>query len=343
MSNSAIASFSRSGRGLFTKEEVSALMQVEFERAGRYTYPIACMLIQVDHLTQIQTVHGFEAKETILDAVIDLIKAETRDGDLLGAVLDDRLLALIPHTLPEAAKALADRILRGARALQFGIDGRTIRITLSIGLSHNQDPGAKSMTTLERVAEEGLTVADAGGGDRCIQTELYQLYERERKPVSRDDIEELLARAEVMGYRQRLEGLVAGGEDLASAADTVADEIIGRAVEAERQKWEAELAEANEQIAELAAATPGENSDSSSKEVEQLHRRIAKLTSSLERTEQEIARLRSVKSIDPGVASVFREVQGLEDGDSRAEIKKELMSEIFQANLDLQGKGKKPA
>jgi len=338
MSNPATLSFSNTGTALFTSEEVRALMQIEFERAERYTYPIACLMIQVDHLTQMQMVHGFESKQAVLDAAIDLIKGETRDGDLLGTIVDDRLMALVPHTHPVAAMALAERVLKGARTLEFALEGKTIRITLSIGIAHNQDPGAKSMATLERVAEEGLAVADAGGGDRAVQTELYQLYERERRPVSRADIEELLARAEQMGYRQRLEGLVADGEDLAAAADTVADEIIGRAVETERKKWEAELVSANEQIAELAAAPTGEDPAAFKREIEQLHRRIAKLNGSLATTEQEITRLRSLKSVDDGVASVYRDVQGLEDGEARSEIKKELMSEIFRSNMDLQGK-----
>ncbi len=208
-----------------------------------------------------------------------------------------------------------------------------------MGLSHNQDPGATSFATLERVAEEGLTVADNGGGDRCVQTELYQLYERERTPVSREDIEDLLARAEKMGYRQRLETLVSEGEDLEVAAETVADEIIDRAVASARTEWESELAQANAEVVRLSAESlksqPGSDDAALRREVEQLHRRIAKLTGSLEMTEQEIARLRKVKNIDDGVASLYRDVQGLSDTDGRSEVKKELMGEIFRANMHL--------
>lgn len=317
-------------------------MQIEFERAERYSYPIACMLIQVDHLSHIQTVHGHEAKQEVLFSIIDLVKGATRAGDLLGYIVDDHLMAVVPHTHPVAAKALSERLLKGARDLSFALEDRTIRITLSIGLSHNQDPGAKSFATLERVAEEGLLVADNGGGDRCVQTELYQLYEREKKPVSREDVEELLERAEKMGYRQRLESLVADGAPLESATETVADEIIDRAVEAARGDWEKELAKANSEVVRLSAESLKSPAGSPDKdlrsEVEQLHRRIAKLTGSLEMTEQEILRLRQLKSVDDGVASLYREVQGLGAGDSRDEVKRELMGEMFRANMHLQGK-----
>lgn len=344
MGNTATLSFSRdSSRSLFTRDEVRALMQIEFERAARYTYPIACMMIQVDHLAQLQTVHGGESKDEVLTAVIDLVKGATRAGDLLGYVVDDRLMAVVPHTPPDAAKALAGRLLRGARELGFGVGDKTIRVTLSIGLSHNQDPGAKSFATLERVAEEGVTVADQSGGDRCVMTELYQLYEKERTPASRQDIEDLLSRAESMGYRQRLEGLVREGNDLESAAGTVADEIIDRAVDDARERWEEELAQANAEIMRLSAersvsTETAEDAETYKREVDQLHRRIAKLSSSLEMTEKEIARLRKLKNVDDGIESIYREVQGLDDGDARAEVKKELMGAIFQANMHLQGK-----
>ncbi len=342
MSNTATLSFSRTGRGLFTRDEVRSLMQIEFERAERYSYPIACMLIQVDHLAQIQTVHGNESKEEVLFSVIDLVKNATRAGDLLGYIVDDRLMAVVPHTHPVAARALSERLLKGARELTFSVGDRTLKITLSIGLSHNQDAGAKSFATLERVSEEGVTVADNGGGDRVVQTELYQLYEREKSPVSREDIEDLLQRAEKMGYRQRLESLVSDGEDLETAAGTVADEIIDRAVASARTEWETELAAANAEVVRLSAESLKAGADDDGgelrREVEQLHRRIAKLTGSLEMTEQEIVRLRKLKNVDDGIESVYRDVQGLSDGDARSEVKKELMGEIFRANMHLQGK-----
>ncbi len=72
------------------------------------------------------------------------------------------------------------------------------------------------------------------------------------------------------------------------------------------------------------------------REVEQYKRRISKLTNSLELTEEELKRIASAKSIDLGVQSIYRTVQGLGVDEDDYETKKELMSSIFQANLDLQ-------
>jgi len=72
------------------------------------------------------------------------------------------------------------------------------------------------------------------------------------------------------------------------------------------------------------------------RETRQLERRIAKLAGLLEQTEGELRRSRAGKAIDPGLASVFAEVQGLDRGDERFTQKQDLMKCIFEANLALQ-------
>jgi hypothetical protein len=71
-------------------------------------------------------------------------------------------------------------------------------------------------------------------------------------------------------------------------------------------------------------------------EVEHFERRIAKLTQSLELTEDELKRIAAAKNIEVGVGSIYKTVQGLSNEDEAYETKKELMSSIFAANLELQ-------
>jgi hypothetical protein len=67
-------------------------------------------------------------------------------------------------------------------------------------------------------------------------------------------------------------------------------------------------------------------------------RRIAKLTAKLEETERTVAALAKMKDVEPGIASVYRTVQGLSEGDSMWRVKEELLMRIYEANLTLQGK-----
>lgn len=72
------------------------------------------------------------------------------------------------------------------------------------------------------------------------------------------------------------------------------------------------------------------------REVENLQRRIKKLNETLGQTELRLQQVAAMKNIDTGISSIYRDVQGVDGGDGQAGKKKELMSEIFKANLKLQ-------
>ncbi|MCC6670607.1 MAG: hypothetical protein IT458_06080 [Planctomycetes bacterium] len=72
------------------------------------------------------------------------------------------------------------------------------------------------------------------------------------------------------------------------------------------------------------------------REIDVLERRIAKMSHALEHSEARLRELGRTHAADPGIASVYREVQGLDRGESQFQRKKELMAVIFQANLALQ-------
>lgn len=71
------------------------------------------------------------------------------------------------------------------------------------------------------------------------------------------------------------------------------------------------------------------------RELERAERRIAKLAASLQATERNLRRLAESRAFDPGLASVYREVQGLTEDAAFAELKREMLAKIFEANLRL--------
>ncbi|MFQ5506241.1 MAG: hypothetical protein ACE5F1_15845 [Planctomycetota bacterium] len=70
-------------------------------------------------------------------------------------------------------------------------------------------------------------------------------------------------------------------------------------------------------------------------DIHYLHQRISKMTDALHATESQLRELLRAKSIDPGISSLYREVQGLSEEDDLFEIKKGLMDSIYEANLEL--------
>ena len=85
-----LSTFSRSGQSLFSVQEVRSLMNIEFERAARYEYPVCCILVQVDRIADVATYHGTEVKDHILNDMVELIRSQTRGAGGRPAGLFDR-------------------------------------------------------------------------------------------------------------------------------------------------------------------------------------------------------------------------------------------------------------
>lgn len=71
------------------------------------------------------------------------------------------------------------------------------------------------------------------------------------------------------------------------------------------------------------------------REIDKLERRVSKLNALLGQTEAELARVAHQKGATDGIASIYGTVQGLASADDQYERKRELMTAIFQANLDM--------
>ncbi|MFT7487481.1 MAG: hypothetical protein ACI9F9_003342, partial [Candidatus Paceibacteria bacterium] len=76
-------------------------------------------------------------------------------------------------------------------------------------------------------------------------------------------------------------------------------------------------------------------------QVSLLERRLNKVSDSLEATESAL-RKKGTGAVDSGVASIYRTVQGLADVEDDVVLKKEMMSKIFEANMELKAQSPTP-
>lgn len=84
------------------------------------------------------------------------------------------------------------------------------------------------------------------------------------------------------------------------------------------------------------APLPAEGSEAAhAHQIDLLERRIAKLTRMLEQTEADLMRVGAMKDVDVGFASIYRGVQGLSSREDALVLKRSLMRDIFEANLEL--------
>lgn len=311
-------------RGLFTSDEIRRLMWAECARAQRYRFPLTLLAIGVDRLEQLGDLYGIESRANILNELGGLLRGSTRESDWMGWASDNLFLALFPHAPREAGPIIARRLLDRSRRLVFDEGYSSVQITLSMGLTH-RSPGEEY--GFDELLEEARVARDrsfAAGGNRfSVHVPPPAPKEPPRPapapgPVAVDltaDLEQIgkaLERVLSQRVRELFESMGEKMPDFGGREREVL-ELAVRNLEAERSRRENEH----------------------SRQIDLLQRRLSKLAESLQLTEEELRRVMSVKSIDPGVASIYRTVQGLSMEEADSERKKEMMAKIFEANIEL--------
>lgn len=345
------ANFSDSERGLFTPAEIQRLMRIEFDRAVRYRYPIALMLIEIDRLEYLHDLYGYESKEEIVQSLVSLLRSVTRTSDVFGTMVDNRLMALFPHTPGKAAGAIAGRLLRGSRGLRFQSDGRLLRATISVGIATLEQQSELGFQSFVEAAEEALRFALDAGGDRFVK--------REPATAVIDELREELEEQASALYEEhlRLDREAARRQDSPVALPTPAtyaepipiedlpEGSVGERIDAAFRSL-GELTPPLEQVRnriitlaeEAVQAARSESPSGREEKVDLLERRVAKLKDLLDTTEAELVRIARMKGVETGVASIYRSVQGLSLGENNYGRKKEMLTLLFEANVELRKK-----
>jgi len=324
--------FGQSGKSLFSPQEIARLMEAEFRRSQRYGYPLGLCLVGIDRLESLHDLYGVDSRERIVEAVLALLRSTTRASDALGTLREQRLLVLLPHSPRPACQAVARRLLRGCRELEFRGDGRNLRASLSIGLV--QRTGEASLATLAARAEQALAAALEAGGNRFVEAE-----ELLPPPTPVRLVPPELPRAVAP---------VAGPPPAAPLPPLPAPEELGGGDLAERihrlfqvvgggdglLALERDVLTTLQRTLDDARPRPRSSADVQAAIVT-LEARVAELRRMLDASEQELERMVREKSVDPGLASLYHGVQGLDPGTKDFAKKKELLAVIYQANVEL--------
>ncbi len=317
--------------------QMLGVIRVEFHRARTQRYPLCCLMIAVDGLETLAARDGWQAKAASMGATYDLLKRVAREHGFIGMAVQsgDRIMAVFPNTTTERMGQLGALLLGAASTLPAPA-GETVPLTLSLGAAHNLL--AETNSSFEGLVESSgraLHMATQGGGAKYVmyreaESEIDALrsdlaaatrtFRAEQQALS-DEVDDCggLQRAELVDKIQRIFATVTRTPEIESLEKQVVELAVAELYEERRKAVTAQMQEHGRQV-------------------DMLERRIAKLTSLLGVTEEELARVMSMKQIDAGVASIFKTVQGLRGDDASGVAKKAMMATIFEQNLAFQKK-----
>src|SRR6185503_6605263 len=128
----------------------------ELLRADRYGTPLALLIVDVDHLKQVNDRAGHTAGDRALAAVADAMRRSCRATDLPARVGGDELAVLASSTTAAEAVTLAERIRASLPP----------SLSVSIGVADLDGAAAETVEALYIAADQALYRAKTAGRDQ---------------------------------------------------------------------------------------------------------------------------------------------------------------------------------
>ncbi|WP_319533139.1 GGDEF domain-containing protein [uncultured Cohaesibacter sp.] len=129
----------------------------------------AVLLMDLDHFKQINDTHGHQVGDEVLRACVSRIQTALRRHDILARYGGEEFIALIKDVDQREAKNVAERIRRAVSDHEVKSAGKTIRVTVSIGIALG-DPDAIDIQALISQADGCLYSAKNSGRNRVQAT-----------------------------------------------------------------------------------------------------------------------------------------------------------------------------
>jgi diguanylate cyclase (GGDEF)-like protein len=153
--------------GALNRRGFSIIADRIFGTAIRYNRPLSLLLLDSDNLKLVNDNHGHQAGDQLLITLVKIIQTELRQSDVLSRQGGDEFAVLLPETPASGALDVAERIRIAIEHSPLVLDGKTIHITVSIGVTSYPSEG-HSLDVLLAQADQKMYKAKHGGRNRVV-------------------------------------------------------------------------------------------------------------------------------------------------------------------------------
>ena len=138
----------------------------EMQRAHRHGEPLAFAMIDLDGFKPINDQFGHVLGDKVLRAVGNAISKSIRVSDVAARYGGDEFGIILPQTPPEGAMRVCERLLRAISELVLVDEGRTCKVTASLGLAYYPADDVETPEDLVHSADGALYGAKRSGKNR---------------------------------------------------------------------------------------------------------------------------------------------------------------------------------
>ncbi|MFU8896684.1 MAG: bacteriohemerythrin [Gammaproteobacteria bacterium] len=153
--------------GIPNRRHALAVLNLEWESALAESDPLACLLIDADHLKPVNDIHGHEAGDMVLRSLADCLQDAVRMDDVVCRWGGDEFLVILPSTDLAGAQEMAENIRRAVGRLRVVAGKVEWPGSVSIGIAA-YDAGMSGPEDLIKALDETVCAAKHAGGNAVL-------------------------------------------------------------------------------------------------------------------------------------------------------------------------------
>ncbi len=155
--------------GLYNRRYFHQILDYEMNRAKRYRQSLSLVFIDLDHFKEINDSFGHSVGDQFLKQISQKLQTLFRTTDLVARYAGDEFVAVLPATASDGAMILARRIQEALGSYQIMVRGRTLQVSVSIGVdTYESSEGIGGITLIDR-ADKAMYEAKAHGRN-CVRS-----------------------------------------------------------------------------------------------------------------------------------------------------------------------------
>jgi diguanylate cyclase (GGDEF)-like protein len=150
---------------LYNRRYLQEALELEFAHPERSSMPMAILMLDSDHLKDINDEYGHKAGDDFLVHISTVIRESVRAGDIACRYGGDEFVVVLSNVTEKIAIRRAEKLRRTVAAHHILHRNKKVNISVSIGIAMFPAHGSKTVELLQK-ADQALYEAKRMGKDR---------------------------------------------------------------------------------------------------------------------------------------------------------------------------------